>query len=142
MAGAAVNLDSVFRDSFQRVLGEGAYNPAFTGRFYEIFLSRSPAIAARFEKTDMSAQKTMLHDSLLTLATFHRDRVLTGELRRLAAIHGRRRHDVPAELYELWLDALVATVAEFDSDYEDEVGLAWRIALSPGICYMQYCYDR
>ena len=39
-------------------------------------------------------------------------------------------------------EALAAAVAEFDPDYDEDVGLAWRLVLSPGITYMRYCYDR
>lgn len=136
------NYEALFDASFARVLAEGAYNPAFISRFYEIFLARSPAIAERFADTDMSAQKTMLHDSLHTLVTFNRAKALTPQLRRLAAVHSKRRHDVPPELYELWLEALLAAVSEFDRDFDDTVELAWRLTLSPGVTYMRYCYNR
>jgi hypothetical protein len=136
------NFDDIFQRSFARVMGEGAYNPAFTGRFYEIFLRKSPDIAARFANTDMSAQKTMLHDSLHTLIDFYHNKSPTPALRRLAAAHGRARHDIPAGLYQAWLDALVATVAEFDAEFSGDTELAWRLVMTPGICYMTFNYDR
>ena len=136
------NYETLFEASFARVVGDGAYNPAFTGRFYEIFLAKSPAIAERFAATDMSAQKTMLHDSLHTLVNFNREKALNPQLRRLAAVHSRRRQDVAGELYDVWLDALLAAVAEFDAEFNDAVELAWRLTLSPGITYMRWCYDR
>ena len=142
MGDATVNYGEVFDASFERIFGNGAYNPAFTTRFYEIFLGHDPAIADRFAATNMSTQKTMLHDSLLTLVNLYRNRSLTPQLRSLAAAHSRTGHDIPADLYERWMSALAAAVAEFDPDYDEGVGLAWRLALSPGITYMRYCYDR
>ena len=64
------NYDELFADSLSRVLGNGAYNPAFIRAFYDIFLETSPAVAEKFERTDMSAQRTMLHDSLLMMVDF------------------------------------------------------------------------
>jgi len=142
MGNATINYGDVFDASFHRILGDGAFNPAFTTRFYEIFLGRDPDIADRFANTDMSAQKTMLHDSLFTLVDFYRNRTLTPQLRRLAAVHSRAQHDIPADLYDRWINALAAAVAEFDPDYDEDVGLAWRLVLAPGITYMRYSYDR
>lgn len=132
--------DEVFRASFARVMGEGAYNPQFTSRFYELFLASSPLIARLFADTNMSRQKTMLHDSLGTLVDFSAHRTITPQMRHLAAIHGPGAHDVPPESYELWLDSLLQTVAEMDPQYSPDVALAWRLSLAPGISYLQWAF--
>jgi len=132
--------DEVFAASFARVMGDGAYNPAFIGRFYEVFLASSPRIAGRFASTNMSRQKTMLHDSFTTLVNFNQQRRITPQMRHLGAVHGPGASDVPPELYTLWLDSLLATVAEMDPAYSDEVELAWRLTLAPGIAYLQHAY--
>jgi hemoglobin-like flavoprotein len=134
--------DQIFEQSFARALGEGAYHPYFTGRFYEHFLASSPEIAARFASTDMSAQKTMLHDSLHILLTFNRTRVITSRLRELAEIHSERGRAIPAAFYAQWLDSLLQTVSEFDPQFDTAVALAWRLALAPGIALMQFGYDQ
>ena len=64
------NYNEIFEQSVARVFGNGAYNPEFIGAFYELFLEASPAIAEKFAHTDMSAQRTMLHDSLLLMMDF------------------------------------------------------------------------
>lgn len=132
----------IFEQSFARVLGEGAYHPDFTGRFYEHFLASSAEIAARFSSTDMSAQKTMLHDSLHILLNFNSTRVLTPRLRELAEIHSERGRAIPAAFYAQWLDSLMETVSEFDPQFDTAVALAWRLALAPGIALMQFGYHR
>lgn len=134
--------DDIFAASFRRVLGEGAYNPAFTDRFYDHFLATSAEVARRFAHTDMGQQKTMLHDSLLVLVDFNHNRRLTSQMARLARVHSRDGQDIAAELYTLWLDALVNTVKESDSDFSDQVELAWRMTLAPGIAYLQFGYER
>lgn len=132
--------DEVFAASFARVMGDGAYNPAFIGRFYEQFLASSPRIAERFPSTNMSRQKTMLHDSFTTLVDFNRKRLITPQMRHLGAVHGPAASDVPPELYTLWLDSLLATVAEQDPHFCVDVELAWRLTLAPGIAYLQHAY--
>jgi len=134
------NYDDVFTGSMERVLGNGAYNREFIRTFYDIFLESSPAVADKFSHTDMSAQRTMLHDSLLILVDFNRTRVPNQGLEKLAEIHSRRTHDIPQEFYDLWLDSLVTAVSRHDPGFDDNVDLAWRIALSPGICFMRFAY--
>jgi hemoglobin-like flavoprotein len=132
--------DHAFRESFTRIMGDGAYNPAFIGRFYELFLASSPAIAERFAGTDMRRQKTMLHDSFTTLMDFNEHRRLTPQMRRLAIVHGPGHSDVPPDLYTLWLESLMATAREFDPAWDPDVELAWRLTLAPGIAYLQHAY--
>lgn len=134
------SLDQVFADSFARVMGQGAYNPEFINRFYELFLASSPHIAERFSSTNMSRQKTMLHDSFTTLVDFNVRRRVSAQLEHLGAVHGPDAADIEPGLYVLWLDSLVQTVAEFDPAYTREVDLAWRIAMAPGIAYLQFAY--
>jgi len=135
-----INYEEIFTDSFGRILGKGAYNPAFIKCFYERFFEQSPAVAEKFAQTDMSAQRTMLHDSLLTMAEFGRTKVPGPRLQQLAEIHSRRQQDISPALYDLWLDSLVTAVSQYDPEFNDDVALAWRIALAPGICFMRFSY--
>ncbi len=132
--------DELFTASYSRVMGSGAYNPEFVERFYTLFLNSSPEIAKRFQATDMSRQKTMLHDSFTTLVDFNAHRRLTPQMRRLGVVHGPQASDVPPELYDLWLESLMRTVREFDPECNDETELAWRLTLAPGIAYLQHAY--
>ncbi len=132
--------DEIFEQSVARVLGNGAYNPEFIGAFYEIFLEASPAVAEKFAHTDMSAQRTMLHDSLLLMMDFNRTRVPTPRLLQLGEIHSRRGHNVSPSFYDLWLDSLIVALGQHDPEFSDDVELAWRIALAPGICFLRFAY--
>lgn len=53
------NYNEIFAESVKRGLGNGAYNPEFIRAFYDIFLEAAPAVAEKFARTDMSAQRTM-----------------------------------------------------------------------------------
>ena len=58
-------------------------------------------------------------------------------LTRVANRHSRRDLDVPPELYGDFVDALVETVAEYDTAFTPEIGEAWRKAIAEGVAYMQ-----
>jgi hemoglobin-like flavoprotein len=131
-----------FLDSFYRVSGEPEDQRDFLSRFYEIFLAESPEIRVRFDNTDMERQREMLAQSLHEMVDFATSRVASDRLGRVADRHSRRQRDIPPELYEVWLDSLIRTVREMDPLFCEEIELAWRVVLAPGIAYMKFRYDR
>lgn len=131
-----------FLDSLFRVSGEPERMTEFVARFYELFIAQSPRIARHFADTDMSRQIGMLAQSLHEMVEFSTTRVASDRLRGVAHRHSREDRDIPPDLYEAWLDSLVAAVREFDAEFDDEVELAWRVVLAPGIAYMKFRYDR
>ena len=131
-----------FEHSLARAVGGGEYNHAFIERFYEIFTARSVDIAALFRDTDMSAQRAMLHDSLLYLVDFFKTRKINPFLARIAKVHGRAGLDIPDSMYDIWLDCLLDAVREFDTEFDDDVELAWRLVLAPGVAYMKFMRKR
>lgn len=131
-----------FSDSYARAVGNGSYNDAFISDFYQQFFNRSSEVAALFANTNMSAQKTMLHDSLNILREFHDSGIISDELSHLAKVHGRQGHQVPLRLYNLWLDCLMLSVAHFDPEFDHDIELAWRLVLIPGITYITFMADK
>jgi hemoglobin-like flavoprotein len=132
----------LFVDSYKRVMAREISQESFFQAFYRIFLSSSPEAAEKFRNTDMNRQQEMLRMSMDHMTYFSLDRQATENLRSIARVHGRTGADIPPELYDVWLEALVETVRLFDPDYDDEVDLAWRVALAPGITYMKQMYVR
>lgn len=135
-----VNYDEVFSKSFDRVLGTGAFRPDLIRDFYELFLETSPFVRETFAETDMAAQRTMLHDSLLMLVDFYQTRKTTPRLQRLAEIHSRTERNIPPDFYDLWLDSLIEAISRYDDQFDDRVNASWRIALAPGITFMKFAY--
>ncbi len=88
----------------------------------------------------MSAQRIMLHDSLHQLVEFYTSRRVSEYMQHIAQVHSRGGHDVPAELYEVWLSSLMQALAEYDEEFDDDVELAWRPVLAPGITYMRFMH--
>ncbi len=132
----------IFNASFVRALTNDSYNRDFIGRFYDIFLAKSDDVAKLFADTNMSAQKTMLHDSLHHMLDFFKSAKTGPHMESIARVHGQHHRAISDEMYDLWLEALMEALQEFDPEFDDEVELAWRLVLSPGITYMKYMRDK
>jgi len=130
----------LFEDSLERCNA----NPVFLDRFYEIFLDSSPAVREKFAKTDFVHQKRALRASLHAMLLAAEDEATGPEryLRDLAAQHSRSRLNIGAELYDLWLDSLLATVRECDPEFSPPVEEAWESIMSVGIRYILSHYHR
>ena len=126
----------LFNDSLERC----SRSPEFLQRFYVRFLASSDVVAGKFEHTDLRKQARMLRTSLyvMMLASGEIERI--AHLERIARLHSRAGLDIKPELYDLWLDRLVQTVAEFDSKFHPEIETAWRRVLQPGIEFMKSRY--
>lgn len=130
-----------FLDSLYRATGGETQQHDFLTRFYELFLDSSPDVAQHFRDVDMERQKQMLGRSLQEMTDFSTSRAANEHLRRTAFRHSRWDRDISPELYDLWLESLIATAREFDLEFNEEVELAWRVVLAPGIAYMQFKHD-
>ena len=131
-------IDEIFNNSYERCL----QSPHFFDRFYENYVSANELVAEKFADTDMDRQKDMLKASLHMLmalrSTNPKDAV--SYFRRIGKIHGRDKHDIPPEMYDLWLSCLLQTVEESDHRYDARVEAAWRTLLEGGIRIMQSAY--
>ena len=130
-----------FVDSFARVGAMDLQSSGFIDSFYRNFLDSSPLVADKFQNTDMTRQREMLRISLDHMVYFAIDKEETGEIARVAKAHSSTQADIPAPLYDLWLDSLLRTVSEFDPEYNDHIDSAWREALEPAIDYMKRHYE-
>lgn len=140
------NLEQVFEDSYRRVVGDGvgidARGAVFFKHFYDRFLNSSEKVALMFKDTDMDQQVKMLQRSMFHMVTFYVSKQEDNYLEGIAESHGKRKHNVEPEFYDLWLEALIQTVSELDPEYDQTTGLSWRLAMAPGIVYMKFFYDR
>ena len=136
------NYLEIFTASFQRVVDGSVGDVDFFEAFYESFVGNSPEAAEKFRNVDMQKQREHLRKSLDHMVYFSIDRQAGDEMSRIARAHSRSGNDIHPELYLLWLDSLVSTVRAYDPDFNDEVEIAWRVVLAPGISYMQLQYHR
>lgn len=139
--------EELFNNSYERVsdwqatASSSDRSRAFFFRFYEIFTAKSPEIAQAFRNTDMERQVRMLRQSIVYLVNFYATNNAEDFLQRIARRHGRNDLNIAPYLYDLWLDALLETVAEFDPRYSGQTEAAWRQVLSPGIEFMKSFYE-
>jgi len=132
----------LFTQSHQRATRARVDGLEFLEKFYEIFIAKSHEIADKFKNTDMQRQRQHLHMSLNHMIYFSIDRRASEELLRVGRLHNRSNLSIRPELYEVWLDGLLEAVKLFDPEFDDEVDLAWRVILAPGIAYMKNQFNR
>lgn len=61
-------------------------------------------------------------------------------LKMISKSHSRGGYGIKPELYDQWLDCLIASAKEHDEYFEPSIGLAWRKSLQPSIDIMQSRY--
>jgi hemoglobin-like flavoprotein len=128
-----------FRSSLKRCLAA----PDFLLDFYGRFMDSSDEVREKFAKTDFKLQTRVLADSLWAMSVAAQGKEGSpawGDLPRLAEKHSRRNLDIPPELYDQWLDCLVAAAWTHDPDFSDEIERAWRDTLWVGIEYLRSRY--
>jgi truncated hemoglobin YjbI len=130
--------NSKFEASYARLFGDNVTlapeADEFFVAFYERFL-RDDRIAERFRETDLNRLVQMLRKSLFQIVAYYLFSEETPELVRLAQVH--RAAEIDSTMFDQWLEALIDTVAEFDPEFDETVGLAWCWALAPGITFMR-----
>lgn len=128
-------------DSLQRARASYARCQAAAGffqAFYRNFFRACPAAQALFANTDFSRQGRLLQHGIgLLLSEQAGSELSPNLLDRIAELHGPGHLNIPAEWYPHFGEALVETVSAFDPESSPQVLAAWRIALQPGIRYMQ-----
>lgn len=131
-----------FNESYQRTMGSESDREEFLDAFYDAFMSKSIEIAAKFAHTDMPRQRQMLYRSLRHMVDFSVQRQASEDLRKTAERHSASQLDVKPGLYDIWLDSLIETVQLFDPEFTEEIELAWRVVLAPGVVYMKFKYNK
>jgi hemoglobin-like flavoprotein len=136
-------MDKQTLQRFEESLARCNESPMFLDRFYEIFLSSSPKVQAKFVHTDFVRQKRALRASLhlMLLVADDEEKGPDRYLRDLAVQHSKAQLDVGAELYDLWLDSLLAAVKECDPRHDSAVARAWEDVMMVGIAYLLSHYN-
>jgi hemoglobin-like flavoprotein len=109
--------------------------PEFFRAFYDRFLASDPAIPPYFAATRFDRQEKLLQHGL-SMLLIHARRANPNLLNRLVERHGPGELNIPARLYPLFVESLLATVQHYDHACTPLVLEAWRAALAPGIALM------
>lgn len=139
-----LNYEKLFEESYARVIGEGiglgAKGRRFFKQFYEVFFGKSEEVREKFKDVDMDSQIHVLEKSMFHIISFYVAKTNTEYLRTIALSHNREQYDIKPEYYDIWLEALIETVEELDPEYNLDLDLAWRLAMTPGIQFMKSHY--
>jgi len=108
----------------------------FYERFYERFFSRSDEIHALFQNRNIASIIAKLRVTLMMVAEAAEGRPgLEMYLEMLGDIHRRLR--VEPHLFRHWRTALLATVAQYDTQYDPRIEAAWQRVIDHVIVCMQ-----
>jgi hemoglobin-like flavoprotein len=111
----------IFNESLARATAEDA----FYERFYRRLFGQSEEIGALFHNRDLPSIIAKLRITLMMVAEVAEGKPgLTMYLDMLGGIH--RRLNVEPHFFTLWRDSLIDTVAEYDSQFDDRVRVAWE----------------
>ena len=115
------------KEQFMGSLARCKSNDRFIPDFYERFMASSDDVRRRFRFTSFEKQNRMLLKSLiLSSAATEGDPKALAELTERAETHDHAHLNIKPELYDLWLESLISTAQEFDSEWSDSIEHAWR----------------
>jgi len=137
-----MSFEEVFDASYKRVISDSNNGVSFFDAFYIQFLGCNEEVAARFSNTDMTAQQGMLKKSFYSLFAFYASGQADDSIRNIAEKHNHKNLDIKPEFYDQWLECLIQTLSQYDEQFCNDVELAWRLVMAPGITYMKFKYDK
>lgn len=122
----------LFNDSLDRCVA----NPRFLDLFYDKFIGGSEVVAEKFAGTDMEKQKRLLKASLYTaMLAADGNGPAFAHMENLAARH--RDLAIGAELYDDWLECLLAAVEESGGFIDVRAEDVWRRVLAVAVEVMR-----
>lgn len=133
-----MSYEALFDQSYERVLKTSLNGRDFFEAFYDHFLSSCDDVRDKFKHTDMDVQRKMLKKSFYSLLVFYASNSADDYLNKMVCKHSEKGVNIPNHMYDQWLDCLVDTVKEYDTQCDSEIALAWRLVLSGGVTYMKY----
>ena len=137
-----IDYEDVFNTSYWRTTRTEKDGIAFLDAFYRRFQGASPVVKGKFKHTDMAVQRQMLQESLLHMCSFFVSKVADDRILDITRIHSKTNMNIEPYLYDLWLECLIETVRQYDPEFRQEIELAWRLVMAPGITYMKFHYDK
>ena len=118
-----------------------AARPEFFSSFYKNFFAACPEAPPMFAKTDFDRQHKLLQHAIGLLLIFPKHvQEEPGVLSRLARRHGRKDLNIPPALYGPFVESLILTLRQCDTQFSAPTEAAWRATLAPGVEYMKGKY--
>lgn len=137
------NYEVVFNSSYLRAVLRVKDGKFFIDGFYDRFIASSPEVEEKFKTTSMATQKLMLQESLVHMENFFATKgEADDQIEKVSRIHSKGEKNIAPHLYDLWLECLIDTVRDYDSEFNHDVELAWRMVMGSGITFMKFKYDK
>jgi len=125
------------KQQFLQSLDRCIQDENFIPEFYKHFLSTSDEVRSKFRHTDFEEENKMLLRSLrLSAGATAGDSDSLRELRERARTHNRDHLNIGAELYDLWLDSVIATARKYDDKWDETIEATWKTTLGYVVQYM------
>lgn len=123
----SVDIDEI-KLSYGRCLLAHDKKVGFFDRFYEIFLGSDVGIKEKFANTDFERQTDALQHGLTMAIMYAERKDIAAEqiLNGIRLSHDSSGLNIKKEHYDLWINALIQTVREYDSDCSPSVVENWR----------------
>lgn len=125
------------KDLFLQSVARCTASAAFIPAFYDRFTSASEEIRAKFRFTDFEQQNKALKRSLEMCAfAIAGTPEALAELTARAKTHDRDHLNIEPRFYDIWVDTIIETAAEYDDQWSDAIEAAWRRVLSHVVKHM------
>ena len=63
-------------------------------------------------------------------------------IKHLGELHSRRRMNIKPDMFPIWVDCLMKTIADLDPEFSQELEKQWRHALQKGIDLFIQMHER
>ena len=130
---------------FNRSLWRAATNVIGGVSFVEAFMGTlvgaSEEIRSKFTVAGRARMTNVLLPSILHLAAYSKTDAPSDALYDIARRQSRSERDIAPHLYDVFFNSLLWTVKKYDPEYTNEIGAAWKQALTRGLEYMKSMYD-
>ncbi|MDQ6956871.1 MAG: globin [Mariprofundaceae bacterium] len=110
--------------------------------FYVRLMAASAEIRKKFEGVDMAEQASLLSHAIVMSFLFidKNQQVAKKCLDGVRATHAQHNLNISPELYDIWLECLLETVAQCDPHANDELLSDWHDVMSVAINHIREGY--
>lgn len=134
-------MELTHKEIFLQSLDRCSESENFIPSFYDRFLATSDEIREKFKDTDFDKQSQMLLHSLkLAAGATLGESFALREIRERAETHDRHHLDIAPRLYTFWLDSVIETASEYDSQWDETVEESWNTILGHVVKHMTKFY--
>ena len=135
-----IDYEEIFNLSYWRATQGIVDGVEFVDSFLGRLIASSVEIQAFFVHSSGEALRSGILLALVHLASYYPHYEPDETLEEIAVRHNRHARAIKPHLYDLFLDHLIDTVADYDPEYEVHVGDSWRRVLAPGLEYIKAKY--